>query len=202
MGYIALFGGTFNPPHIGHLSMLKALEKREEIDEIWLMPDRIPPHKVCDFLATDDDRINMCRLLIAPLNKTRLCLVEFERTGKSYSYDTVMLLKQKYPERSFTFVCGGDMLISFDKWYKYEELLKEVSFTVFRRTETDKDGFDKAVLKYGKMGMKITVCDDAVPAVSSSYIRNNIEKSASFLPETVYGYIADRRIYGGKQNRL
>lgn len=198
MGYTALFGGTFNPPHIGHLRMLEALEKREEIDEIWLMPDRIPPHKVCDFLASDEDRINMCRLLISPLEKTKLCLAEFERTGKSYSYDTVTLLKKKYPERSFTFVCGGDMLISFDKWYKYEELLKAVPFTVFRRTETDKDGFDSAVLKYGEMGMKITVCDDDVPAVSSSYIRNNIEKSRDLLPERVYEYIVDGRIYGGK----
>lgn len=198
MGYTALFGGTFNPPHIGHLRMLEALEKREEIDEIWLMPDRIPPHKVCDFLASDEDRINMCRLLISPLEKTKLCLAEFERTGKSYSYDTVTLLKKKYPERNFTFVCGGDMLISFDKWYKYEELLKSVPFTVFRRTETDKDGFDSAVLKYGEMGMKITVCDDDVPAVSSSYIRNNIEKSRDLLPERVYEYIVDGRIYGGK----
>ncbi len=198
MGYTALFGGTFNPPHIGHLRMLEALEKREEIDEIWLMPDRIPPHKVCDFLASDEDRINMCRLLISPLEKTKLCLAEFERTGKSYSYDTVTLLKKKYPERNFTFVCGGDMLISFDKWYKYEELLKAVPFTVFRRTETDKDGFDSAVLKYGEMGMKITVCDDDVPAVSSSYIRNNIEKSRDLLPERVYEYIVDGRIYGGK----
>lgn len=198
MGYTALFGGTFNPPHIGHLKMLEALEKREEIDEIWLMPDRIPPHKVCDFLASDEDRINMCRLLILSLKKTKLCLAEFERTGKSYSYDTVTLLKKKYPERSFTFVCGGDMLISFDKWYKFEELLKAVPFTVFRRTETDKDGFDAAVLKYGEMGMKITVCDDDVPAVSSSYIRNNIEKSKDLLPERVYEYIVDGRIYGGK----
>lgn len=198
MGYTALFGGTFNPPHIGHRKMLEALEKREEIDEIWLMPDRIPPHKVCDFLASDEDRINMCRLLISPLEKTKLCLAEFERTGKSYSYDTVTLLKKKYPERNFTFVCGGDMLISFDKWYKYEELLKAVPFTVFRRTETDKDGFDNAVLKYGEMGMKITVCDDDVPAVSSSYIRNNIEKSRDLLPERVYEYIVDGRIYGGK----
>ncbi len=198
MGYTALFGGTFNPPHIGHLRMLEALEKREEIDEIWLMPDRIPPHKVCDFLASDEDRINMCRLLISPLEKTKLCLAEFERTGKSYSYDTVTLLKKKYPGRNFTFVCGGDMLISFDKWYKYEELLKAVPFTVFRRTETDKDGFDSAVLKYGEMGMKITVCDDDVPAVSSSYIRNNIEKSRDLLPERVYEYIVDGRIYGGK----
>ena len=198
MGITAIFGGTFNPPHIGHYEMLRSLENNPDIEEIMLLPDRIPPHKVCDFLASDSDRINMCRLLSADFKKAALCLIEFEREGKSYSIDTVRLLKRKYPQKSFAFVCGGDMLISFDKWYKYEELLKAVPFTVFRRTETDKDGFDSAVLKYGEMGMKITVCDDDVPAVSSSYIRNNIEKSRDLLPERVYEYIVDGRIYGGK----
>ena len=123
MGFTALFGGTFNPPHIGHYEMLRALDYRRDIDEVWLMPDRIPPHKVCDFLASDKDRINMCRIMAEDFKKVKLCLIEFERTGKSYSIDTVRLLKQKYKERDFIFVCGGDMLISFDKWYKYEELL-------------------------------------------------------------------------------
>ena len=63
MGFTALFGGTFNPPHIGHYKMLRALDSRRDIDEVWLMPDRIPPHKVCDFLASDKDRINMCRIM-------------------------------------------------------------------------------------------------------------------------------------------
>ena len=134
MGFTALFGGTFNPPHIGHYEMLRALDYRRDIDEVWLMPDRIPPHKVCDFLASDKDRINMCRIMAEDFKKVKLCLIEFERTGKSYSIDTVRLLKQKYKERDFIFVCGGDMLISFDKWYKYEELLKEIPFLAFRRT--------------------------------------------------------------------
>ena len=63
MGLTAIFGGTFNPPHIGHYQMLKALDNRPEIEEIWLMPDKIPPHKVCDFLADDRDRIEMCRII-------------------------------------------------------------------------------------------------------------------------------------------
>ena len=133
MGITAIFGGTFNPPHIGHYEMLRSLENNPDIEEIMLLPDRIPPHKVCDFLASDSDRINMCRLLSADFKKAALCLIEFEREGKSYSIDTVRLLKRKYPQKSFAFVCGGDMLISFDKWYKYEELLREIPFIVFRR---------------------------------------------------------------------
>ena len=120
MGYTAIFGGTFNPPHIGHYEMLSALEKCPEIEEIWLMPDRIPPHKVCDFLADDSDRIEMCRIIAKDFKKARLCLAEFEREGKSYTYDTVTEFLKKYPDKKFTFVCGGDMLISFDKWYRYK----------------------------------------------------------------------------------
>lgn len=198
MGFTALFGGTFNPPHIGHYEMLRALDYRRDIDEVWLMPDRIPPHKVCDFLASDKDRINMCRIMAEDFKKVKLCLIEFERTGKSYSIDTVRLLKQKYKERDFIFVCGGDMLISFDKWYKYEELLKEIPFFVFRRTGTDGGLFDKAAERYKNMGMRLLVSDKAVPQVSSSYIRSNIAKSEKLLPKKVYEYINAGGIYIGK----
>ena len=199
MGYTAIFGGTFNPLHIGHYEMLSALEKDNRIDEIWLMPDRIPPHKVCDFLAHDKDRIEMCRIAAEDFKKTQLCLAEFERQGKSYTYDTVTEFRKKYPEKSFTFVCGGDMLISFDKWYRYEELMKLLPFTVFRRTDTDSAEFDRMAQKLSSQGMEITVMDEVITAVSSSYIRNNFEKSRDLLPEKIYNYILDRGIYcGGK----
>ena len=195
MGYTAIFGGTFNPLHIGHYEMLSALEKDNRIEEIWLMPDRIPPHKVCDFLAEDRDRIEMCRIVAEDFKKARLCIAEFERQGKSYTYDTVTEFRKKYPEKSFTFVCGGDMLISFDKWYRYEELMKLIPFTVFRRTDTDNAEFDRMAQKLSSQGMEITVMDEVITAVSSSYIRNNFEKSRDLLPEKIYNYILDRGIY-------
>ena len=199
MGYTAIFGGTFNPPHIGHYEMLSALEKRPEIEEIWLMPDRIPPHKVCDFLADDSDRIEMCRIIAKDFKKARLCLAEFEREGKSYTYDTVTEFLKKYPDKKFIFVCGGDMLISFDKWYRYEELMKMLPFTVFRRTDTDNAEFDLKSAEFSEMGMEITVMSEVITAVSSSYIRNNFEKSRDLVPEKIYNYIKDRGIYcGGK----
>ena len=175
MGFTALFGGTFNPPHIGHYEMLRALDSRRDIDEVWLMPDRIPPHKVCDFLASDKDRINMCRIMAEDFKKVKLCLIEFERTGKSYSFDTVRLLKQKY-----------------------EELLNEIPFLAFRRTGTDGGLFDKAAERYKNMGMRLLVSDKAVPQVSSSYIRSNIAKSEKLLPKKVYEYINAGGIYIGK----
>lgn len=195
MGYTAIFGGTFNPPHIGHYQMLSALEKNPETEEIWLMPDRIPPHKVCDFLACDKDRIEMCRLLADDFKKAKLCLAEFEREGKSYTYDTVTEFLKKYPQNRFTFVCGGDMLISFDKWYRYEELMKMLPFTVFRRTDTDNAEFDRMAEKLSLNGMKLKVMDEIITSVSSSYIRNNFEKSRDLLPERIYDYIKNRGIY-------
>lgn len=196
MGYTAIFGGTFNPPHIGHYQMLSALEESPDIEEIWLMPDRIPPHKVCDFLACDEDRIEMCRLLSSDFTKARLCLAEFEREGKSYTYDTVTEFLKKYPQKDFTFVCGGDMLISFDKWYRYEELMKLLPFTVFRRTDTDNAEFDRKAEDFSAMGMKITVMSEVITAVSSSFVRNNFDKSRTLVPEKIYDYITAGGIYG------
>ena len=197
MGLTAIFGGTFNPPHIGHYQMLKALDNRPEIEEIWLMPDKIPPHKVCDFLADDRDRIEMCRTIADDFKKVRLCLAEFEREGKSYTYDTVTEFRKRYPQREFTFVCGGDMLISFKEWYRYEELMKMISFTVFRRTDTDNAEFDRKAEELSEMGMKITVMSEIITSVSSTYIRNNTEKSRELLPEKIYDYIKYGGIYGG-----
>ena len=87
------------------------------------------------------------------------------------------------------------MLISFDKWYKYEELLKEIPFLAFRRTGTDGGLFDKAAERYKNMVMQLLVSDKAVPQVSSSYIRSNIAKSEKLLPKKVYEYINAVGIY-------
>ena len=136
MGYTAIFGGTFNPFHIGHYKMLAALNSDSSIDKVLIMPDRIPPHKICDYMAEDDTRIEMCRIIAEDFPKAEVCLIEFERRGRSYSYDTVLELKKRYPEKDFVFVCGGDMLIFFSKWYNYQELMKLIPFIVFRRSDT------------------------------------------------------------------
>ncbi len=193
MGLTAIFGGTFNPFHIGHYEMLKALQNDDGIDEIWVLPDRIPPHKECDMLARDEDRIEMCEIVSSDFSKATVCLIEFEREGKSYTYDTVIELKEKYPEKQFVFVMGGDMLISFDRWYNWQELMKLLPFIAFKRVGTDIDKFNSCIRNLSEMGMQIKVKDELIPDASSTDFRKKNIKE--LLPQKVYEFIMERGIY-------
>ncbi len=195
MGYTAVFGGTFNPFHIGHYEILKVLESKEDIDEIFLLPDKIPPHKECDFLAEDKHRIDMCNIVANGFKKVKVCLCEFEREGKSYSYDTLIYLKDKYPDKNFAFVIGGDMLVTLDTWYKANELIRLVPFITFMREDTNADSFTAKVLKLRNNGANIIEVKERIPCVNSTYIRNNIEKSKQLLPQKIYEYIKSEGMY-------
>ncbi len=198
MSLTAIFGGTFNPLHIGHYEILKALQSDNDVEKIFLMPDRIPPHKTCDFLADDETRIEMCHIAAKDFPKAQICLIEFQREGKSYTFDTVNELQKKYKNENFAFVCGGDMLISFDKWYKYEELAKMLPFFAFRRSDTDNILFDECVNKFSKIGMKIKVMDKIIPSVSSTEIRSDFAKAKELLPDKIFEFLYEKGIYNAK----
>ena len=194
MLFTAIFGGTFNPFHNGHYEMLKALNESEKIGKILIMPDKIPPHKSADELIDDADRIKMCEIVAADFSKAQVCDIEFKREGKSYTYDTVNLLKELYPNENFAFVCGGDMLVYFDKWYKADELMKMLPFIVFSRTSTDNNEFNDCIRRFSEKGMQIILMDNEIPNISSTDFRKTPLKE--FLPEKVYEYIKDRGLYG------
>ncbi len=195
MGYTAIFGGTFNPFHIGHFEMLEALQNDKSIDKILILPDRIPPHKVCDYMADDSTRIEMCKIAANDFTKAEVCLLEFNRTGKSYTYDTVVELKEKYPSESLAFVCGGDMLVYFPKWYKYKELISLLPFIVFKRSDTDITEFNNCIREFKNMGMQITVKNEIISTVSSTEIRNNFKNAKALLPEKIYNFLSLRGEY-------
>lgn len=199
MALTAVFGGTFNPFHIGHYEMLKALNDFPLIDEIFLLPDKIPPHKVCDFLADDNDRIEMCRIAAKDFSKASLCLLEFRRQGKSYTFDTVCELEKTYPDKSFCFVCGGDMITSLHTWYKADELIKKIGFIAFYRQGESED-FQKAVDSLRKKGADIKVLPDTITEISSSELRKDInsQNSKKLIPEKIYKYIKEKGIYNAR----
>ena len=196
MGYTAIFGGTFNPFHIGHYEILTALQNDDEIDEIFLMPDKIPPHKVCDFLADDNIRIEMCKIAAEDFSKVQLCLVEFEREGRSYSYDTVVRLKEMYPEKNFAFVIGGDMLVTFDLWYKYDELIKLISFIAFKRSDTNDELFNEKANRFMNKGMRLKIMNQVITEVASSGIRKDFSVAKSYVPKKILEFLNERGIYG------
>ena len=194
--YTVIFGGTFNPFHIGHYEILKALQSDESVEKILLMPDRLPPHKTSEFLIDDETRIEMCRLASKDFPKCQLCLIEFEREGKSYTVDTVKLLKERYPHKEFAFAIGGDMFASFKKWKKYEELIKMLSFFVFKRSATDMGKFNTALKELKDEGMKIILKEDIIPAVSSTELRQEFENNKDLIPEKIYKFLKERGVYG------
>ena len=193
MKTIAVFGGTFNPFHIGHYEMLKAICELDYIGTVLVMPDKIPPHKDMDFCVSDDDRIEMCRLVCEDFDKARLSTIEFERAGISYTADTVKILKNRYPDTDFYFVIGGDMVTSLENWYNTEYLFNNLKFIAFSRD--DNNAFKKSVKSLTAKGVKITVINKAITDISSSNLRKNI--NIKYLPQKVYGYIKEKGLYNG-----
>lgn len=194
--WTAVFGGTFNPFHKGHYEILEDLQNDPQVEEIFIMPDKIPPHKECDIMAEDDIRIEMCRIVADRFDKAELCLIEFEREGRSYSYDTVRLLKERYPNKKFVFVCGADMLVTFDRWYKYKELMAEVDFIVYPRSDIDNSLLLSSIERFRGEGMNIIHKTKIISAVSSTEIRKTGATVPELLPKEIYEFLQSKGVYG------
>lgn len=194
MKYTAIFGGTFNPFHIGHYEMLSELCSKDWIDSVFVMPDNIPPHKVCDYIADDSDRIEMCKIACEDFNKAQPCLLEFEREGKSYTVDSILLLKERYPDRRFAVVCGADMIATLDTWHNHKLLFSEAEFIAFNRA--DNKDFMADIRRQETLGAKITVIDAKITDVSSTELRNKL--IPELLPPKIYDYIIEKGLYNAK----
>lgn len=185
MKKIGLFGGTFNPPHIGHLLMAMEVQTKLELDEVWFIPTHTSPHKNVN--TNVSHRLAMVELAIKPYRGFRVNEIELERMGKSYTYDTVRALKAAHPDVTFYFIVGGDMVESIESWYKYRELTKLVHFIGVKRT-----GYD-TINSYG-----IQILNTPLVDVSSTVIRQRQEKK---LPITYYvtrcveDYIKEHQLY-------
>lgn len=191
MSNIAIFGGTFNPFHIGHYEMLGAVCDLSFVDKVFVMPDKIPPHKTFDSVVDDIHRQNMCKIVCEDFAKAQPCFVEFERDGKSYTVDTIKRFKKVYPCDDFFFVIGGDMLSTLDTWYNWQELITLTSFIAFKRSGlTD---FDESYNRLTNLGADIKIVEKDITNISSTQLRSKIKEN--LLPKKIYEYIVEKGIY-------
>ncbi len=198
MSAIAVFGGTFNPFHKGHEEMLSALCEIDSLDKVLIIPTSIPPHKTVDYLASDDDRLNMCRLVAEDYSKAEVCGIELNREGKSYTVDTLKALKAIYPNAELYLSIGGDMLTSFTSWKDYKEILSIATLIAFKRQTTNDVDFSHAVNLLRSEGASIMLLDTEITSVSSTIIRGKIANgllSPEYLPQKVYDYIKNNKVY-------
>jgi len=136
MKKVILFGGSFNPPHLGHLKLALNSLKFLNANELWFIPTLKSPLKEIE-LVSFEHRCAMIESLIKPYRHLKLSRIESELEEISYTYNTVELLINRYKEIEFIWLMGSDQAIKFEQWYKYEELLNLVKFAVYRRSESD-----------------------------------------------------------------
>lgn len=130
----ALFGGTFNPIHNGHLSIVKYIMERGLADELWLLVTPRNPWKEGKQLMADELRLKMVADAVAGIPGVEACDFEFRLPVPSYSVTTLKALKQSYPDRDFVLVIGADNWCDFDKWKDYEYILENHNIMVYPRT--------------------------------------------------------------------
>ncbi len=196
----ALYGGTFNPVHKGHFNCLKTVLDSVDLDRVIVLPDRIPPHKASDGLVSGKDRMNMCRLAFEGLDKVSISDWELKQKGKSYSVITLRHFHKKYPGDKLFFIMGSDMLLSFEQWFEYKEILKLASLVCVSRenavTQNDLKAHAQRLMK--ENGGEIIIVNTKPFEVSSTQIRDMIKKSADtscYLDKNVVKYIEENELY-------
>lgn len=172
---IGIFGGTFNPPHLGHKHLAGEIKERAGLDKIIIIPASVPPHKLSKDLADGAHRMKMCELLFSE-DFYEISDIELKRQGKSYTVGTVAELKKLYPEDELFLIIGADMLMSFDKWYRYENILADVRLCVTVRDDevktADLCAFAKNVFKLDSKKKEIIIADVEPWICSSTDVRN------------------------------
>ncbi len=196
----AIYGGTFNPVHKGHYNCLKTVLDSIELDRIIVLPDRLPPHKSSEGLVSGKERLNMCELAFKDLEKVSFSDWELKQKGKSYSVITLRHFHKKYHDDKLFFIMGSDMLLSFESWYEYKEILRLATLVcVSRENSVTKQLLEEHARKLtSENGGEIIIVDAKPFEVSSTQIREMIKKSqdtSCYLDENVVQYISDNNLY-------
>jgi len=183
---VGILGGTFNPPHIGHIVLAKEAIRKLCLDKIFFIPTNIPPHKDNDSINSLA-RLDMVKLIAAQDQKFEVLDIEIKRGGVSFTVDTVKELKNTYPEDEFFLIVGSDLANNFNSWKEFDALRSLANIVVAQRKVTplkDKDSF--------------TVIDIPQVDISSSKIRELIKKDVSIkdmVEKKVAEYIQIHNLY-------
>lgn len=200
---IGIYGGTFNPIHTGHMAAAKFAMEYLKLDLLYLIPAGLPPHKT---LAEDtpaaEHRMNMTRLAALTIGKNVKALdIELCRTGKSYTVDTLREIRSLHPEDELYFLMGTDMFLTFQKWYKPEEIARLCTICAFGRSEADTEELFAVQREYLAKTLGANVVTIVLPKIveiSSTELREKLKNGdgRKFLHPAVYGYILREGLYG------
>ena len=204
MERIGIYGGTFNPPHIGHLRGAAQAITALSLDRLILIPDRIAPHKqIPSGSPTPEQRLEMLRIAASHYEKMEVSDLELRREGPSYSYITVEQMHELYPDAKLYLLMGTDMFTSFLTWRNPERILSKAALAVMSRGERgEAEAIEAQKRTIEAMGYEAEVIENHVTAISSTQLRRLLafRCAGEFLPEGVLDYIREHRFYDTRAN--
>ena len=208
---IGILGGTFDPIHLGHINPALDVKQQLNLDQVWLMPNHIPPHKN-NTMVSSFHRLEMVKLVCQHYPEFKLCDIEIDRDSTSYSVTTLTLLTQQYPEYEFFFIMGMDSFIQLPLWYQWQSLFSlchialcqrpgwtmdthsEMAKELLFRQATINDVSRSSKAKHGK----IFSVNSQLIDISSTEIRQRLQQHAdtqSVLHPSTRNYIEQHQLY-------
>ncbi len=194
-----IFGGTFSPIHNGHIKAARSFLREMDLDVLYVIPDRIPPHKQ---ISGNDDpylRLEMVKLAFEGEEKVIVSDTELKREGKSY---TVYTLPEFTGNGELFLLCGTDMFVTFDTWFRFEDIFKMCTLVLMKRSATDSETEalieEKRKLYTERYGAKIEIIAEEPFEISSSEIRAKIangEDYSAYVPERIKDFIEEKGLY-------
>lgn len=196
-----ILGGTFNPPHLGHLALARCALDQLGLQRVLLVPSCVPPHKQAEADPGPEHRLRMCELAVAGVAGLDVCPLEIRRGGPSYTVDTLLALHALHPEATLTLILGSDIARTLPSWHRPDELLTLAGIAVAPRDDEDADsreggkgaGAASPKLPEGTVSLELP----EVP-ISSSLVRARVAAGESLdrlLPPAVAAYIAEHALY-------
>lgn len=199
---IALFGGSFNPPHLGHVEAARSVVSCVQPDRLLIMPTCISPHKVmAEDTPAPDVRRHLCELAFGEIEQAEVSDLEMRREGRSYTVDTLTQLKELYPEDTLVLIMGTDMILSLETWYRPEKIMELAEIAVLLRgMEEDERVRSHIAYLCEAYGARITLLDAGIYPAASTDVRDTLKQGggSELLDESVYEYIIRNRLYGAK----
>lgn len=195
---IGLFGGTFDPPHLGHLILASEAQNQLELTRLlWILTPQ-PPHKQTQIITPTEHRLEMVKLAIQDNPSFELSRVELDRPGPHYTLDTVHIIAEQNPEAEIVPIIGEDSLRDLPKWHEPKELLYACHWVGVMRRPSDEANLDVLENQLPGIRSKVHYVDAPLLEIASRDIRSRIAHGESvryYVPKAVYEYIEDHHLY-------
>jgi nicotinate-nucleotide adenylyltransferase len=198
---LGILGGTFNPPHLGHLVCAQEAHRELSLDHVLLIPARIPPHKPVEHEPGPQHRLEMCRLAAADDERLAVSDMELQRPGPSFTVDTLKSLRYQASQDELVLILGGDIAAGLTEWHEPERVLELATVAIAERRGTTRDSVNETL---GKLRGGDQARFFAMPriGISSTMVRRRVgarQPIRYFVPDQVEGYIKRHGLYSQKE---